>query len=79
MLESAGWLVQGLILGNVLVLSLKLCSLYLHSFNLSRPFKKKSNEIWRHFALYYLLTTGWMGSIRMRVQTADKNITIIHK
>ncbi len=29
-------------------------------------------------ALHHLLSNGWMGAVRMRVQTADKNITIIH-
>ncbi len=26
-----------------------------------------------------VFTVQWMGAVRMRVQTADKNITIIHK
>ncbi len=37
--------------------------------------------IWRYVALRQLLTIDplqWMGAVRMRTQTADKNITIIH-
>ncbi len=40
-------------------------------------------QIWRNIALHHLLNNyswiRWMGAVRMRVQTADKNITIIHK
>ncbi len=32
-------------------------------------------QIWRNVALHHL---QWMGAVRMRVQTADKNITKIH-
>ncbi len=33
------------------------------------------HQVWRNVALHPL---QWMGAVRMRVQTADKNITIIH-
>ncbi len=38
-------------------------------------------QIWKNVALHHLLMDPlqWMGAVRMRVQTADKNITIIHK
>ncbi len=39
-------------------------------------------QIWRNLALHHLLTMDplqWMGAVRRGVQTADKNITIIHK
>ncbi len=37
-------------------------------------------QIWKNVALHHLLMDPlqWMGAVRMRVQTADKNITIIH-
>ncbi len=38
-----------------------------------------SEQIWRNLALHHLLTMQWMGAVRMRVKTSDKNITIIHK
>ncbi len=42
-----------------------------------------SKQIWSYLALHHCLTTmdplQWMGAVRIRVQTADKNITIIHK
>ncbi len=36
-----------------------------------------SSEL-ENLALHHL-DPQWMGAVRMRVQTADKNITIIHK
>ncbi len=45
-------------------------------------FASSSEQIWRNVALHHLLSnrsSAWMGAVRMRVQTADKNITIIHK
>ncbi len=44
-------------------------------------FVSSSERIWRNLALHKLLTNGSSavnGAIRIRVQTADKNITIIH-
>ncbi len=43
-----------------------------------------SKQIWRNVALHYITISSmdllqWMGAVRMRVQTADKNTTIIHK
>ncbi len=35
-------------------------------------------KIWRNLAYSPMDPLQWMGAIRMRVQTADKNITIIH-
>ncbi len=39
-------------------------------------FVSSLEQIWRNLAFRHL---QWMGAVRMRVQTADKNITIIHK
>ncbi len=45
-------------------------------------FVSSSEQIWRNVALHHLIdpmdALQWMGAVRMRVQTADKNITIIH-
>ncbi len=45
-------------------------------------FVSSSEQIWRNVALHHLIDPmaplQWMGAVRMRVQTADKNITIIH-
>ncbi len=52
-------------------------------------FVSSSDQVLRNLALHHLLTNGstavngcrqneWMGAVRMRVQIADKNITIIH-
>ncbi len=40
-----------------------------------------SEQIWRNVALHHFSAMDalqWMGAVRIRVQTADKNITIIH-
>ncbi len=43
-------------------------------------FVSSSEQIWRNLALHDLFfSITWMGAVRMRVQTADKNIPIIHK
>ncbi len=42
-------------------------------------FVSSLEQIWRNLALHHLLTHDplqWMGAVRMRVQTADKYITI---
>ncbi len=40
------------------------------------------HQIWRNVALYHYGSAmdplQWMGAVRMRVQTTDKNITVIH-
>ncbi len=43
-------------------------------------FVSSLEQIWRNLALHHLLTNRlqWMGAVRMRVQTTDENITIIH-
>ncbi len=48
----------------------------------SRVFVSWSEQIWIKFSLHHLLTMDllqWMGAVRMRVQTAYKNKTIINK
>ncbi len=45
-------------------------------------FISSSEQIWRNVSLYISCSPmdhlQWMGAVRKRVQTADKNITIIH-
>ncbi len=43
-------------------------------------FVSSSEQIWRNVALHHLLMDPlqWMGAVRMRVQTADKDITMIY-
>ncbi len=37
-------------------------------------------KIWKHYITCSPVDAlQWMGAVRMRVQTADKNLTIIHK
>ncbi len=40
-----------------------------------------SEQIWRNLALHHspMDPLWWMGAVKMRVQTADKNNTIIQK
>ncbi len=47
----------------------------------SNEFISSSEQIWRNVSLYISCSPmdhlQWMGAVRKRVQTADKNITII--
>ncbi len=40
-------------------------------------FVSSSEQILRNLALHHLITLQWMGAVTMRVQTADKSITIM--
>ncbi len=58
---------------------MKICWKITHPQAIQVEFVSSSEQIWRNVALHHLLTPmdplQWMGAVRKRVQTADKNIT----
>ncbi len=61
-------------------LKMKICSNFTYSQGIQDvdEFVSALEKIWRNLAYSPMDPLQWMGAIRMRVQTADKNITIIH-